>query len=101
VRAALVQPGGVLALGVQCVRGDQHATEVGHVAGQAGEHGDLIRLAVHGGLGDHHPGAVVEAGRQVGRGDIARACAAHGLAVHGQHYPPAWPPPSGQLCGHP
>jgi hypothetical protein len=100
VRAALVQPGGVLALGMQCVRSDQHATEVGHVAEQAGEHSDLIRLAAHGGLGEHHPGAVVEAGQQVGRGDIARACAAHGLAVHSQHYPPAWPP-SGQLRGHP
>jgi hypothetical protein len=29
VRAALVQPGGVLALGVQCVRGDESPRELG------------------------------------------------------------------------
>jgi hypothetical protein len=47
------QPGGVFAPGVQHFRGDQHPGQVPGLAGQAGEHSDLVRLAADSDLGEH------------------------------------------------
>jgi hypothetical protein len=80
-----------LALGVQRIRGDQHAAEVAGLAEQRGEHGDLVRLRAHLHLAQDHAGAVIEASQQVRRRAVAGAGAAHGLAVHRQHHLPARP----------
>jgi len=101
VRAAPVQPFGVLALCVQCVRRDQDLAEVADLAEQAGEHGDFVGLAVDGDLGEHDPGAMVEAGQQVRCGTASIAGTAHGLAVNRHHRPRSWPPPGRELRGHP
>jgi len=75
---------GVLALGMQGVRGD-HAP--GQVQGlqQRGERGDLIGLAVHAGLGEHSADLLVGYRQQVH--GLPAGCgmtgAAHCLAVHG------------------
>ena len=86
---------------MQRIRADQHVVEVAGLVQQAGEHGDLVRLAIHGDLGEHHPGAVIQAGHQVRRGPVARAGATYGLAIHREHHPPSRRPPGRQLRAHP
>jgi hypothetical protein len=87
VRAAFVQPVRVLALGVQRVRGDQHAAELAGLVQHSGEHSDFAGLAAYGSLGEHYAGAVVQAGQQVRRGAASGPGAAHGLAVYREHHP--------------
>ena len=55
---------GVLALGMQGVRGDHAPGQVQRLQ-QRGELGDLIGLAVHAGLGEHGAGLLVGYGEQV------------------------------------
>ena len=47
----------------------------------------------------HYPGALVQAGHQVRRGTVRCPCAAHGLAVHGDHSPARRPrSPAAPAC---
>ena len=101
VRSPAVQVGGVLALSVQRVRSDHDTVQAGDLVQQAGEHGDLVRLAIHRDLSEHDPGSAVQAGHQVRRGIGTGPGAAQGLAVDREHHPPARRPPGGQLPAHP
>ena len=83
---------GMLALGMQCIGGDDGSGEVQRVQ-QRREPGDLIGLAVHGGLREDGQGLLVDGGQQV-RGLAAGGGvpgAAQGLAVHGHDAAPAAP----------
>jgi hypothetical protein len=61
VRAPLVQVLQMCDLRVDSVRSDQCPLEVGDLVEQGGEQRDLVRLDVHGHLGEDHPGRVVRA----------------------------------------
>ena len=99
VGAAVVQVGGVLALGVQRVRGDQHVpSRPVDLVEQAGEHGDLVRLAVHGDLGADHAGAVIQARQQVRRGILRRSGRRAG-SCRPPPAPAAGPAPGGPPAG--
>ena len=64
MRAAPGKVAGVLALGVQSVRGDDRAGDVQSVE-QRGEHRDLAGLGAHLHLAQHHPTGLVERREQV------------------------------------
>ena len=64
VRAAPGQVGGVGALGVQRIGGDDRAGDVDAVQ-QRGEHGNLVGLGAHLHLAQHHAVSMVEGGEQV------------------------------------
>ena len=64
VRAAPGQVGGVAALGVQRVRGDDRPAD-GDAVQQRGEQGDLVGLGVHVSLAQHHTVGVVQRREQV------------------------------------
>ena len=92
VRAAAVQVGRMVTLGVHRIGRDQHAVQVADLVQQPGEHGDLIGFAVHRDLCADHAGAVIQARHQVRRGALAGPGAAQRLAVHRQGRPRAWYP---------
>jgi hypothetical protein len=81
VRAAAVQPGGVVALGVQSVGGDDRVGQVDSVQ-KRGEHGDFVRLRCHLDLPEHDTGRMVERGQQVLAWIAAGGRAAQRLAIH-------------------
>ena len=64
VRAAPGQEGGVLALGVQSIGGDDRIGDV-QAAQQRGEHGDLVGLGTHLHLAQHRAMSMVIGGEQV------------------------------------
>ena len=82
VGSASGEVGGVAALGVQGVRGDEGVGDVQAVQ-QRSERRYLVGLSVHAGLGEHCPGGGVERSEQVHRAPVICAGAAHGLPVHG------------------
>jgi hypothetical protein len=76
------QPVGVLALGVEHI-GSHHGGGEVQAVQQRPELGDLIRLAVHPGLGEDAAAGVVHHGEQVGLWVAVLAATAQGLAVDG------------------
>ena len=107
VRAAGVQVGDVVALGVQRVGGDHHAGQVdaGHGVEQRGEPVDLTGLAVHGQLSEHDPGLLIDHGEQMPPRHLDAVAAgvsgaAYGLAVHRQHAAPSGRGSSGAQALH-
>jgi hypothetical protein len=95
---------GVLALGMQGVRGDHAARQIQWLQ-QRRELGDLIGFAVHGPLRKDGPGLLIDGGQQVRGLPVAGAMpgAAQGLAVHGHRPAPAAAADScgaGQPAGH-
>jgi len=62
VRAAHGQEGGVLALGVQSIGGDDRIGDV-QAAQQRGEHGDLVGLGTHLHLAQHRAMSMVIGGQ--------------------------------------
>ena len=82
----------VTALGMHRI-GRDHAP--GQVQGlqQGRERGDLIRLAVHAGLGEHGTGALIEGSQQMHGLPVTAGMpgSPHRLAVH-RHRPPPAPP---------
>jgi hypothetical protein len=64
VRAAPGQEGGVLALGVQSIGGDDRIGDV-QAARQRGEHGDLVGLGTRLHLAQHRAMSMVTGGEQV------------------------------------
>jgi hypothetical protein len=64
VRAAPGEVAGVLALGMQSVRGDNGVLDVQAVQ-QCGEHRDFVGLGAHLHLTQHHAMGLVERGEQV------------------------------------
>ncbi|GAA2418848.1 hypothetical protein GCM10010404_91790 [Nonomuraea africana] len=76
------QEGGVIALGVQGVGGDDASIQV-KVFQQGPEPGDLVGLAVNVGLGQDQARVVIQRRQQVHGAVLAAASAAQCLAVHG------------------
>jgi hypothetical protein len=74
-RTVLVQVGGVAALGVQRVRGDDRTVDLDAVQ-QRGEQGDFVGLGAHLDLAEHHAMGVIERGEQVPGGLLVTAGAA-------------------------
>ena len=79
----------MVALGMQCVRGDNAPGEV-EIGQQRPEPADLVGLAVHVDLAEDGAGLVVKDGHQVHGlpAGAGMAGAPHRLAVHGQRCPP-------------
>jgi hypothetical protein len=80
----------VSALGMQRIGGDDAPGQVQGLQ-QRGERGDLVRLAIHTGLGEHGAGALIEGSQQVHGLPVAAGVpgSPHCLAVHGHRPAPA------------
>jgi hypothetical protein len=86
VRAAPGKVAGVLALGVQGLRGDDRVGDFQAVQ-QLSEHRDLIGLGPHLHLAQHHAPGLVERREQVTAALVVVPRAAQSLAVHRDHPP--------------
>ena len=80
----------VTALGVHRIGGDDAPGQVQGLQ-QGRERGDLVRLAIHAGLGEHGTGALIEGSQQMHGLPVTAGMpgSAHRLAIHGHRPSPA------------